>query len=158
MESVVENKGYSGKRKRVSKLRGEVSEGSTSLEASTYILPVNKELEAVLRPLWLLFLHRACAIGVGRLVADGEDLREPLLLLPVGPGAADVELAAHADGLQAGGGWSAMRWRALNIGRRHRWAGKRALAWMLYVPPGDMGGGGWGPSSFGVCGAIVCSG
>ena len=44
MESVVENTGYSGERKRVSKLRGEVSEGSTSLEASTYILPVNKEL------------------------------------------------------------------------------------------------------------------
>ena len=43
LESVVENTGY-GERKRVSKLRGEVSEGSTSLEASTYILPVNKEL------------------------------------------------------------------------------------------------------------------
>ena len=44
LESVVENTGYSGERKRVSKLRGEVSEGSTSLEASTYILPANKEL------------------------------------------------------------------------------------------------------------------
>ena len=26
---------------------------------------------------------------------------------------------------------------------------------MLYVPPGVIGGGGCGPSSFGVCGAIV---